>query len=233
MPRDRTGRSRARSSAARSWLGLATWGTYSFYLAQPSGTVAENAREAVVTTSDDARSGRRSRTQLLGGALAMIHAGLGIGELVVRLDEPWPLLFWLPTLWGSAILTAVGLCVVRSSALRITLVSAGVLLGVPPRSGPSSSPPPAASSSCWSPARPFDTSCRRADRPLADGSCVDLSVQGTERWTRHCVSRRRRMRPGGSRPDLPGQLAPAAPARDRRWAPPGRARRARSSPAPV
>lgn len=26
---------------------------------------------------------------------------LGIGELIARLDEPMPLLFWLPTLWGG------------------------------------------------------------------------------------------------------------------------------------
>lgn len=26
---------------------------------------------------------------------------LGLGELIVRVDEPSPLLFWLPTLWGG------------------------------------------------------------------------------------------------------------------------------------
>lgn len=40
----------------------------------------------------------------MGGGLFL----LGAAELVVRLDEPMPLFFWLPTLWGGAALVLTG-----------------------------------------------------------------------------------------------------------------------------
>lgn len=57
---------------------------------------------------------------------------MGVAELVVRLDEPAPLLFWLPTLWGGSLLLAVGTFLVRSSTLRLATIAAGVFLGALP-----------------------------------------------------------------------------------------------------
>ena len=52
---------------------------------------------------------RRLRAQRLIGAI--VGGGLiilGVAELVVRLDEPGSLLFWLPTLWGGGALVLLG-----------------------------------------------------------------------------------------------------------------------------
>jgi hypothetical protein len=58
---------------------------------------------------------------------------LGVAEFVVRLDEPWPLLFWLPTLWGGGTLVLVGVFGTRGHPRRaLFLVVAGVLLGFLP-----------------------------------------------------------------------------------------------------
>ena len=46
---------------------------------------------------DRARRTIRILGAIVGGALIF----LGFGEFIVRLDEPAPLLFWLPTLWGG------------------------------------------------------------------------------------------------------------------------------------
>jgi hypothetical protein len=51
---------------------------------------------------------------------------LGAAELAVRLDDPMPLLFWLPTLWGGAALIVAGHRV-GNDRLRIAKVI--VLLG--------------------------------------------------------------------------------------------------------
>ncbi|MGH8949671.1 MAG: hypothetical protein ACRDXF_12485 [Acidimicrobiia bacterium] len=58
---------------------------------------------------------------------------LGIGEIVARLDEPLPLLFWLPTLWGGAALILVGGFVIDENIrLAKVLITAGCLVGVVP-----------------------------------------------------------------------------------------------------
>ena len=59
---------------------------------------------------------------IVGGGLFL----LGVAELVVRLDEPTPLFFWLPTLWGGSALTLFGSF---RKAGRIRLSAAMVILG--------------------------------------------------------------------------------------------------------
>jgi hypothetical protein len=57
----------------------------------------------------------------------------GLAELVLRLDEPMPLLFWLPTLWGGAGLVLVGsFRINRSPGLAKALVMLGAVLGLLP-----------------------------------------------------------------------------------------------------
>ena len=57
----------------------------------------------------------------------------GLAELILRLDEPMPLLFWLPTLWGGAALVLVGsFRIVDRTQLSKTLVILGALLGFVP-----------------------------------------------------------------------------------------------------
>lgn len=66
---------------------------------------------------------------VLGGGLLL----LGVAELVTRLDEPAPLLFWLPTLWGGGALVLLGVFRVRSSTQRsLVCVILGALLGFLP-----------------------------------------------------------------------------------------------------
>ena len=56
---------------------------------------------------------------------------MGIAELIAHLDEPLPLLFWLPTLWGGAALVLIG--VFRATGrLSVVLVTLGAVLGFPP-----------------------------------------------------------------------------------------------------
>jgi hypothetical protein len=57
----------------------------------------------------------------------------GLAELIFRLDEPLPLLFWLPTLWGGAALVFVGsFRVVHKEQLSRAMVILGALLGFLP-----------------------------------------------------------------------------------------------------
>jgi len=58
----------------------------------------------------------------VGGGLFL----LGAAELIVRLDEPTSLFFWLPTLWGGSALTLFGSF---RKAGRIGLSVAMVILG--------------------------------------------------------------------------------------------------------
>jgi hypothetical protein len=51
---------------------------------------------------------------------------LGIGETLTRVDEPMPLFFWLPTLWGGAALIFAGGFRVRG---RLRLAKVLVLVG--------------------------------------------------------------------------------------------------------
>ncbi len=66
---------------------------------------------------------------MVGGGFVI----LGIGEFVVRLDEPAPLLFWLPTLWGGGALVLYGVfgksVTPRNSRLLVLL---GSVLGFLP-----------------------------------------------------------------------------------------------------
>jgi hypothetical protein len=58
---------------------------------------------------------------------------LGSGELVARLGEPMPLLFWLPTLWGGcALILAGGLLVKENFLLAKVLVLVGCAVGFLP-----------------------------------------------------------------------------------------------------
>lgn len=66
---------------------------------------------------------------IVGGGLLM----LGIAELAVRIDDPAPLAFWLPTLWGGSGLVLVGVFGRRVKPRRSrTLVILGVILGFLP-----------------------------------------------------------------------------------------------------
>jgi hypothetical protein len=56
-----------------------------------------------------------------------------LAELIFRLDEPLPLFFWLPTLWGGAALVLVGsFRVGHREQLARAMVIAGALLGFLP-----------------------------------------------------------------------------------------------------
>lgn len=57
----------------------------------------------------------------------------GLAELILRLDDPTPLFFWLPTLWGGAALVFVGsFRARRSEGLSKVLVILGAALGFLP-----------------------------------------------------------------------------------------------------
>ena len=77
---------------------------------------------------------RRLRAQRVIGAI--VGGGLiilGVAELVVRLDEPGSLLFWLPTLWGGGALVLLGVFGNGGNARRsAVLVTLGALLGFLP-----------------------------------------------------------------------------------------------------
>ena len=52
---------------------------------------------------------------------------------MVRLDEPLPLLFWLPTLWGGAALVLTGsFRIKQNQGLAKALVMLGAVLGLLP-----------------------------------------------------------------------------------------------------
>ena len=58
---------------------------------------------------------------------------LGIGEVITRVDEPTPLLFWLPTLWGGAASILIGgFVMTRNIRVSKALVIAGCALGFLP-----------------------------------------------------------------------------------------------------
>jgi len=57
----------------------------------------------------------------------------GLAELLLRLDEPAPLIFWLPTLWGGAALVLVGSFRHDGSpGMSRAMVSLGAALGFLP-----------------------------------------------------------------------------------------------------
>lgn len=66
---------------------------------------------------------------MVGGGFVI----LGFGEFIVRIDEPAPLLFWLPTLWGGGALILFGVfgksLTPRNSRLLVLL---GAVLGFLP-----------------------------------------------------------------------------------------------------
>ena len=68
------------------------------------------------------------------GALAVSGLfALGTAEAIARLDEPMPLLFWLPTLWGGAALILLGgFLVAATSRLSKVLVLLGCAVGFVP-----------------------------------------------------------------------------------------------------
>jgi hypothetical protein len=58
---------------------------------------------------------------------------LGVAEFIYRIDEPAPLLFWLPTLWGGGALVLLGVFGrPRRSGFRLLLVTVGAMLGALP-----------------------------------------------------------------------------------------------------
>ena len=66
---------------------------------------------------------------IVGGGLFL----LGAGELISRLGEPAPLLFWLPTLWGGAALVLLGsFHVIGTRAVSKMFVIVGGVLGILP-----------------------------------------------------------------------------------------------------
>ena len=70
----------------------------------------------------------RILARIVGGGLFL----LGIGELIARLDDPLPLFYWLPTLWGGAVLVLVGSFYVQREKLSKVLVILGAVLGLSP-----------------------------------------------------------------------------------------------------
>lgn len=64
--------------------------------------------------------------RVLALSAAFVPAVLGIGELIARLDELPPLLFWLPTLWGGAAPIFTGGFLVKE---HLGLAKASVVLG--------------------------------------------------------------------------------------------------------
>lgn len=75
---------------------------------------------------DRLRRATRTLAAVVGGGFF----ALGVVELLIRLDDPLVLLFWLPTLWGGASLVLAG--AFRSEArpqLGVALVIAGAFLG--------------------------------------------------------------------------------------------------------
>lgn len=70
----------------------------------------------------------RILARIVGGGLFV----LGIGELIGRLDEPLPLFYWLPTLWGGGVLVLMGSFHVRREKLTKVLVILGAVLGFSP-----------------------------------------------------------------------------------------------------
>jgi hypothetical protein len=67
---------------------------------------------------------------------AAVGGGLflqGLAELLLRLDEPGPLIYWLPTLWGGALLVLVGsFRINRSDGVSRAMVLLGSALGFLP-----------------------------------------------------------------------------------------------------
>jgi hypothetical protein len=68
-------------------------------------------------------------TRAVGATVGALLLLLGVAEFVVRLDEPLPLFFWLPTLWGGGALILVGVFRATRSWLSFVLVIVGSFLG--------------------------------------------------------------------------------------------------------
>lgn len=76
-------------------------------------------------------TGRLDRVLAVSAASGLFM--LGIAEGVARLEVPAPLLFWLPTLWGGALLILAGGFLVKGNVrLSKVLVIAGCALGFVP-----------------------------------------------------------------------------------------------------
>jgi hypothetical protein len=69
--------------------------------------------------------------RILGVVVGGGFLALGVAELVARLDDPLPLLFWLPTLWGGGMLVLVGVFGMDyRPALSTALVVVGTVVGL-------------------------------------------------------------------------------------------------------
>lgn len=76
---------------------------------------------------------RRRATQVIGLIVGVGLMLLGVAEFIYRIDQPGPLLFWLPTLWGGGGLVLLGVFGPRRRAgLRPLLVTLGAVLGALP-----------------------------------------------------------------------------------------------------
>lgn len=69
--------------------------------------------------------------------LAAVVAGAfflqGLAELLLRLEAPGPLIYWLPTLWGGALLVLMGsFRVDRNEGISRAMVMLGAALGFLP-----------------------------------------------------------------------------------------------------
>ncbi|HJQ94115.1 MAG TPA: hypothetical protein VJ935_00205 [Acidimicrobiia bacterium] len=70
--------------------------------------------------------------RVLAAAVAGGFFLLGVAELITRLDEPAPLLFWLPTLWGGSALVLIGAFRMgHNRRLAKILILVGSVLGLP------------------------------------------------------------------------------------------------------
>ena len=76
---------------------------------------------------------RRTFDRVLAAAVGGAFFLLGLGELLTRLSEPAPLLFWLPTLWGGSALVLLGsFRAFHNKRLAKALVLGGAVLGFVP-----------------------------------------------------------------------------------------------------
>lgn len=70
-------------------------------------------------------------TRILGAIVGGGFLVLGVAEFVARLDDPLPLLFWLPTLWGGGVMVLIGVFrVTAHPTLSIALVIVGTAAGL-------------------------------------------------------------------------------------------------------
>lgn len=70
--------------------------------------------------------------RILAAIVAGVMVLMGAAELAARLDDPAPLFFWLPTLWGGAALILTGGLFRPAGTSSKVLVVVGGVIGLLP-----------------------------------------------------------------------------------------------------